>query len=38
LAELDRKDEAKQILEKVLANSKDPQEKAAANDILSKLQ
>ena len=37
LAELDRKEEAQQILEKVLANSKDPQEKAAANDILSKL-
>ncbi|MBC7407782.1 MAG: tetratricopeptide repeat protein [Arcicella sp.] len=37
LAELDRKEEAKQILEKVLANSKDPQEKAAANDILSKI-
>ncbi len=37
LAELDRKDEAKQILEKVLANTKDPQEKAAANEILSKL-
>jgi tetratricopeptide (TPR) repeat protein len=37
LAELDRKEEAKQILEKVLANSNDPQEKAAANDILSKL-
>jgi tetratricopeptide (TPR) repeat protein len=37
LAELDRKEEAQQILEKVLANSKDPQEKAAANDILSKI-
>ncbi|MES2516544.1 MAG: tetratricopeptide repeat protein [Bacteroidota bacterium] len=37
LAELDRKEEATQILEKVLTNSKDPQEKAAANDILSKL-
>ena len=37
LAELDRKEEAKQILDKVLANSKDPQEKAAANDILSKI-
>lgn len=37
LAELDRKEEARQILEKVLANSKDPEEKAAANDILSKI-
>jgi tetratricopeptide (TPR) repeat protein len=37
LAELDRKEEAQQILEKVLATSKDPQEKAAANDILSKI-
>ncbi|PWK27368.1 tetratricopeptide repeat protein [Arcicella aurantiaca] len=37
LAELDRKEEATQILEKVLKNSQDPQEKAAANDILSKL-
>ena len=37
LAELDRKEEAKQILEKVFANSKDPQEKAAANDILSRI-
>ena len=37
LAELDRKEEAKPILEKVLANSKDPQEKAVANDILSKI-
>ncbi len=37
LAELDRKEEAKPILEQVLANSKDPQEKAAANEILSKL-
>lgn len=37
LAELDRKQEAQQILEKVLANAKDPQEKAAANEILSKL-
>lgn len=37
LAELDRKEEAKQILEKVFATSKDPQEKAAANDILSKI-
>ncbi|MDI9877593.1 MULTISPECIES: tetratricopeptide repeat protein [Bacteroidota] len=37
LAELDRTDEARTILEKVLANSKDPQEKAAANEILSKL-
>jgi tetratricopeptide (TPR) repeat protein len=37
LAELDRKDEAQKILEKVLANSTDPQEKAAANEILSKL-
>ena len=37
LAELDRKDEAREILEKVLANSTDPQEKSAANEILSKL-
>lgn len=37
LAELDRKEEAQQILQKVLANSKDPEEKAAANDILSKI-
>jgi tetratricopeptide (TPR) repeat protein len=37
LAELDRKEEAKPILEQVLANSKDPQEKAAANEILSKI-
>ncbi|MDR6563930.1 MULTISPECIES: tetratricopeptide repeat protein [Arcicella] len=37
LAELDRKEEAKAILEKVLANSTDSQEKAAANEILSKL-
>jgi len=37
LAELDRKTEAKQILGQVLSNSKDPQEKAAANDILSKI-
>ena len=38
LAELDRKEEAKQILEKVLKSSKDIQEKAAAQEILSKLQ
>jgi tetratricopeptide (TPR) repeat protein len=37
LAELDRKEEAQKILEQVLANSKDPQEKSAANEILSKL-
>ncbi|MEA5404064.1 tetratricopeptide repeat protein [Arcicella sp. DC2W] len=37
LAELDRKEEAKEILEKVLNNSTDSQEKAAANEILSKL-
>lgn len=37
LAELDRKEEAKEILEKVLNNSADSQEKAAANEILSKL-
>jgi len=37
LAELDRKTEARQILGQVLSNSKDPQEKAAANDILSKI-
>jgi Flp pilus assembly protein TadD len=37
LAELDRKEEAQKILEQVLANSKDPQEKAAANEILSKI-
>ncbi|WP_044172164.1 tetratricopeptide repeat protein [Flectobacillus major] len=37
LAELDRNEEARKILEKVLANTKDPQEKAAANEILSKL-
>jgi len=37
LAELDRKEEAKQILENILANSKDSQEKAAANEILSKI-
>jgi len=37
LAELDRTNEARPILEKVLANSTDPQEKAAANEILSKL-
>jgi tetratricopeptide (TPR) repeat protein len=37
LAELDRKEEAKQILENVLTKSTDPQEKAAANEILSKI-
>jgi tetratricopeptide (TPR) repeat protein len=37
LAELDRKEEAKPILEQVLAKSNDPQEKAAANEILSKI-
>jgi len=37
LAELDRKEEARQILDKVLATSQDPQEKVAATDILSKI-
>jgi len=37
LAELDRKEEAQKILKQVLANSKDPQEKSAANEILSKI-
>ena len=37
LAELDRKEEAQKILEQVLVKSKDPQEKAAANEILSKI-
>ena len=37
LAELDRKEEAQKILNQVLANSKDPQEKSAANEILSKI-
>ncbi len=37
LAELDRKEEAQKILEQVLEKSNDPQEKSAANEILSKL-
>ncbi len=37
LTELDRKEEAKQVLEQVLALSKDPQDKATANEILSKI-
>jgi tetratricopeptide (TPR) repeat protein len=37
LAELDRKEEAQKILEQVLEKSNDPQEKTAANEILSKL-
>lgn len=36
-AELDRKDEARKILEKVVQNTKDPLEKSAANEILEKL-
>lgn len=37
LAELDRKEEAQKILEQVLEKSNDPQEKSAANEILSKI-